>query len=425
MAEITVKFNYSSYYQTGQSCTTGFPSPNSLTDCTGCNILGNQPATRIIPDMRFTCTGTITEWRARGFRSSGDMYPTLGIWRERSSGSETYDRVATIELGTCGSGVEAAGTNSVFECTLPENLRVSVQPGDIAGVRTDSTSNLLFGLFFRSGSDVYVFDPDVSTVTLSQSNSVDQNQPQISLTVEMATTTTAEVSTASTTQPLAATTVATTTMATTSINDDTTVNAMETTTMTEASETTADASTQAMMTSEATVSDEVVSTTRTLAGGLEVTSSATQDTYNSTPVALIVGVVLSCVTVLLILVTLVLITLVLLHFIRKQKKTSQRAEESLRVVHVPQNVNTLNVNKSYVPFQHISTHANAAYDDDTDDDDNVYESIARKATQIGQNIAYISTPLRISDKPAKKTDDDEFYVSDNYDYISPQQDIAQ
>ena len=41
----------------------------------------------------------------------------LSIWRERSSEFGIYDRVDEIELGTCGSGVQAPlvmGTNNVL-----------------------------------------------------------------------------------------------------------------------------------------------------------------------------------------------------------------------------------------------------------------------------------------------------------------------
>ena len=119
----------------------GFPSDVSRC-ASGCGTreVGITPITCIIPDMNFTCTGTIVQWRAAGRvddRGRRDINAILDIWRERNGGSGTYDRVDEIELGTCGSGVQAPlvmGTNNVYECTLPQSERVSVQPGDIVGI---------------------------------------------------------------------------------------------------------------------------------------------------------------------------------------------------------------------------------------------------------------------------------------------------
>ena len=209
-------------------CTSGFLS--AVTDCTssGCGTRreGSTVVTRIIPDVRFTCNGSVVKWRAAGSIDSRRITNALlGIWRERGSESGTYDRVATIELGTCGNGVEAssvAGLTNVYECTLPENLIVSVKQGDIVGIEIARNNAYRFRLYFddtNGGPTNYVFTEQLSTVaTLSQTDSIDQDQPQISLTVDMATTTTAEVSTTTQVQPPATTTIATTTEATTSIN---------------------------------------------------------------------------------------------------------------------------------------------------------------------------------------------------------------
>ena len=50
-----------------------------------------------------------------------------------------------------GSGVEVsavAGMTGVYECTLPENLRVAVQPGDILGIDLPGSNEYKFRIYF-------------------------------------------------------------------------------------------------------------------------------------------------------------------------------------------------------------------------------------------------------------------------------------
>ena len=147
--------------------------------------------------MTFTCAGTITEWRAGAFldtTSGHDDNTILGIWRERSTQPGAYDKVSIIDLGTCGSGVEAAlvsGMTRVYQCTVPEGLWVSVQPGDVVGIEVAHSSKLRFGLLFDNsnravGPMSYVFNGRPSTITLDQKVYTSPgDQPQISLNVEI------------------------------------------------------------------------------------------------------------------------------------------------------------------------------------------------------------------------------------------------
>ena len=235
-----------------QACTMGFLS--TVSECTsGCSTRqqGSTITTRIIPNMMFTCTGTVVKWRAAGVFNGGSVNAMLDIWRERSGVSETYDKNATIELGTCGSGVEATqvtGLSDVYECTLPESLRVSVQPGDVVGIELARNKDYNFRLYFddtNSGPTNYEFNGQFSMITLSQSDSTSQDQPQISLTVEMAVQTTES----STTTQLPTTSIASTTELTTAA--DTTPGEAQTTTVVMESSTTA-ATTESLTTQAAT-----------------------------------------------------------------------------------------------------------------------------------------------------------------------------
>jgi hypothetical protein len=142
----------------------------------------------------------------------------LSIWRERSSESGIYDRIGGIELGVCGSEDPAPsvpGMSGVYECTLPQNERVSVQPGDVVGIELPASFQADFQLYFDNTNNRptnYVFDSPGSTFSLSQASSSPQDQPQVSLTVEPAIVPTTPA--LPTTQPqLPATTEASSTMA--------------------------------------------------------------------------------------------------------------------------------------------------------------------------------------------------------------------
>ena len=150
--------------------------------------------TRIIPEMSFTCSGIVTHWRAAGEirpYENAQTNSVLSIWRERSSESGTYDRIDEIELGICGSEDPApsvGGMSGVYECSLPQSERVSVQPGDVIGIELPTENQAQFRLYFDSTNNAptnYVFNGHGSTFSLSDAISSEQasDQPQVSLTI--------------------------------------------------------------------------------------------------------------------------------------------------------------------------------------------------------------------------------------------------
>lgn len=153
--------------------------------------------TRIIPEMYFTCYGTIVKWRAAGLYNNGSMNQhdtdtMLVIWRERDNQTQTYDRIATIELGTCGSvdSPLVKGTSNVYECDLPESLRVTVQPGDIAGVEVANRGKYRFRVYFVIGGGPVNYEVKGRLLTFTRSELLNDSirrfsdQPQILLNVE-------------------------------------------------------------------------------------------------------------------------------------------------------------------------------------------------------------------------------------------------
>ena len=194
-------------------CTLGFPT--TVSSCTADNCatkeVDNISTIRIIPGMLFACSGTVTHWRAAGEFCAGinaNINPVLSVWRRRSSSKpEIYNRVGGIELGRCGREVQAPlvmGMSNVYECTLPQNERVSVQPRYIVGIELSEINNASFRLYFDGddGSQNYVFSQEnLRTIDFNQNGGrTDSAQPQILLTVEITPTTQPLVTTSSTTE---------------------------------------------------------------------------------------------------------------------------------------------------------------------------------------------------------------------------------
>ena len=243
----------------------GLPSNASLcTSGDSCGTReegGNRIRTRIIPEISFTCSGTVTGWRAAGEIRSALTNSVLSIWRERSSGSGIYDRVSGIELGICGDEDPAPSVMSnIYECILPQT--VSVQPGYIVGIELPPENESRFRLYFNSqgGQTNYVFEGHGTTFSMSQAISSELDQPQISLTIvpDIATTV------LPTTQP-STTTEASSTMAglTTQLLVTSTPMAttdLEAPTSTEASTTTIIAETQPSATTGSPTPDTAVMT---------------------------------------------------------------------------------------------------------------------------------------------------------------------
>ena len=164
-----------------------------LADVSDCSCdtkeIGTSSTTWIVPGMSFTCSGTVTHWRAAGvFRTGGNavINSILSVWRERSSEPGSYDRVGGIELRICGSGVQSPlvmGTSNVYECTLPQSERVSVQPGDIVGIELSEQTRARFRIYFDNdgGSPNYIFNQgSPQTVNLNENNRIESARPQIS-----------------------------------------------------------------------------------------------------------------------------------------------------------------------------------------------------------------------------------------------------
>ena len=175
----------------------GFP-PASLTECSvserQCHSVSpSQYGHVLYPQMKFTCNGVLVRWRAAGeiiFSIRPNLNTVLSIWRERVTELQVYDRIGAITLGFCGNRVAVRGSDSVFECMLPQDSRTSVQTGDIIGV--EMTTELGFQILYHRTATgtrlrAHLFNTvGFSSVRLSDSDAILMDEPQISLTVEPA-----------------------------------------------------------------------------------------------------------------------------------------------------------------------------------------------------------------------------------------------
>ena len=303
---------------------------------------GSQTVTRIIPDLAFTCTGTVTKWKAAGMiDTSGSINAMLGIWR---NGSVTLTKINSIELGSCnGMNLPATG-NSIYECILPENETVSVQLGDIVGIEIATNQNYRFRLYFdntNGGPTNYVFSGQVSTVALDQASSTEQHQPQITLIVE----------------PIMSTTVLPTTEPLTVTTQTTTTESVELPT------------TQLLLTTTNTISDALSEAMTTIATAVV---TLRQVPSSNIDVGLIIGSVVGGVVGIILLSALIVVTLALVYLAGKYKGVTRNRNSRISM---EQYSDTLNMetkaNQSYVPvFREILTKNNTAYSERVNKDSN-------------------------------------------------------
>ena len=91
----------------------------------------------VIPEMNFTCNGTITGFTFAGeMQQDGDQNPMIQIWRQNCSQPGVYYRTGadiTINEVLCVGGFTEV-FDGVFHCNLTENARRTVRSGDVLGL---------------------------------------------------------------------------------------------------------------------------------------------------------------------------------------------------------------------------------------------------------------------------------------------------
>ena len=172
-------------------CTNGFPDRIMF------RVLFPQtgPATLIIPEMKFTCNGTIVGFTVAAMQQKREKDPLIQVWRENRSQPGNYFKTGggvAIDDALCVDGLMEV-SNRVFYCNLNETYhQVLVQPGDILGLELPSVDEddiiLAFARVSR-GPTNFVFEQQFisSPIVFCNETSVNYYLPQIALKIKSGT----------------------------------------------------------------------------------------------------------------------------------------------------------------------------------------------------------------------------------------------
>ena len=162
-------------------CTNGFPS---MQDVQGqmINGINNFGSIQLIPDMNFTCSGTIVKVTVAGILRHRDSqnHGRLQIWRpeNKTEGGIKYRRVKSIALSSSICKMfkmirmlrDNINNNNitVYKCTLKKNKQIPVESGDILGVEPPREHNANFELYSITESTLtsYIFEHGLSFTAL-------------------------------------------------------------------------------------------------------------------------------------------------------------------------------------------------------------------------------------------------------------------
>ena len=85
---------------------------------------------RVLPSMKFSCSGTISSWTFLALRQNGDQYPRLQLWRP--DGTDRYDRV--YQSSTDSSRFTTADDSGLTIAEYVPPAPIPFQAGDVLGV---------------------------------------------------------------------------------------------------------------------------------------------------------------------------------------------------------------------------------------------------------------------------------------------------
>ena len=146
--------------------------------------------TRLIPEMRFTCTGTIVGYSVSlRIPNQTDYSPEIQLWRENSSQPGVYyKKQDAIVINTTACNAVYSNSSEVFNCTLNQGAQIPVQAGDILGLELPASDTNRGMLSTRSGSAPtnFVFEQLSlsSPVLLSSSSPLVYELPQIAFEID-------------------------------------------------------------------------------------------------------------------------------------------------------------------------------------------------------------------------------------------------
>ena len=147
--------------------------------------MSNSTATAyLFPNLTFGCTGTIVRLTVAVSGNNGLQGSKVQIWREKKGLYYKLCPEILISDSSCEDLRLSGEITILFQCTLSEEARVSVQPGDILGLEIPPADNRDgYGILFTTGSEsnAYTFQHQLSsTVNLTEANiAIISHLPQI------------------------------------------------------------------------------------------------------------------------------------------------------------------------------------------------------------------------------------------------------
>ena len=149
--------------------------------------------TRLLPELKFGCFGTIMRFTVAVRDTRGSRDPKIQIWREDKTRPGLYHKISSnmqIQRSNPPCYQETYDDSTeVFQCTLREDLCISVQPGDFLGLEIPSRNggggdDLV--IYFKVGGPTnLIFQGQLgSTVDLfTDPHTISNHEPQITFLV--------------------------------------------------------------------------------------------------------------------------------------------------------------------------------------------------------------------------------------------------
>ena len=138
----------------------------------------------IIPQLNFTCNGSITSIRARvRFEDARRNFPFFQVWQPSSTSSTIYTKTGEVQLPS-DDQVTGSGTYRTANIILTGNNTIEVQSGDVVGYYHPPDTRYRVRTIQTNGYILYQFRVSLESVDLSNSmRNNDQQQPMIQFTI--------------------------------------------------------------------------------------------------------------------------------------------------------------------------------------------------------------------------------------------------
>ncbi len=111
--------------------------------------------TRLFPELKFGCFGTIVRFTVAVLNTRGWRDPKIQIWREDKARPGLYHKISSnVQIQRANPPCYRMTYNansSIFQCTLREDFRISVQPGDFLGLEIPSEEYDDLVVTFKAG----------------------------------------------------------------------------------------------------------------------------------------------------------------------------------------------------------------------------------------------------------------------------------